>query len=55
MAKKGKRQVITLECPNCHNRNYNSMKNIVNDPEKLELRKWCRFCREHTTHKETKK
>ena len=25
-----------------------------NDPDRLEMNKYCRFCRKHTLHKETK-
>ena len=35
-------------------RNYNTMKNKKNDPDRLEMSKYCRFCKKHTTHKETK-
>jgi large subunit ribosomal protein L33 len=30
------------------------MKNKKNDPERIELKKYCRFCKKHTAHKETK-
>jgi large subunit ribosomal protein L33 len=30
------------------------MKNKKNTPDKLELKKYCRFCKKHTTHTETK-
>ena len=45
---------ITLACTECKQRNYDSMKNKKNNPERLEMRKYCRFCRKHTEHKETK-
>ena len=45
---------ITLACMNCKQRNYNTVKNKKNDPERLEFRKYCRFCKTHTSHKETK-
>ena len=45
---------VTLACSNCKQRNYNTMKNKKNDPDRLEMKKYCRFCREHTLHKETK-
>lgn len=45
---------ITLACEKCKNRNYNTSKNKKNDPDRLELTKYCKFCREHTPHKETK-
>ena len=45
---------ITLACQECKQRNYNTMKNKKNDPDRLEMSKYCKFCRKHTTHKETK-
>ncbi|MHB1454380.1 MAG: 50S ribosomal protein L33 [Saccharofermentanales bacterium] len=54
MAKAGSREKITLACEICKQRNYNSMKNKKNDPDRLEMKKYCRFCRKHTNHKETK-
>ncbi|MDP4092380.1 MAG: 50S ribosomal protein L33 [Bacillota bacterium] len=45
---------ITMACSECKQRNYNDMKNKKNDPDRLEMRKYCRFCRKHTVHKETK-
>ncbi|MDR3364403.1 MAG: 50S ribosomal protein L33 [Clostridiales Family XIII bacterium] len=45
---------VTLECTECKQRNYDTMKNKKNDPERLELRKFCKFCRRETLHKETK-
>jgi large subunit ribosomal protein L33 len=45
---------ITLACGECKQRNYNSMKNKKNNPERLEMNKYCRFCRKQTAHKETK-
>lgn len=64
MAKnKGPRTLITLECVECRlnaekNRNgvsrYLSSKNRRNSPEKLELAKYCAYCKKHTLHKEIK-
>ena len=45
---------VTLACTECGQRNYNTMKNKKNDPDRLEMNKYCRFCRKHTVHKETK-
>jgi len=45
---------ITLACSECKQRNYDTMKNKKNDPDRLEMNKYCRFCRKHTPHKETK-
>ncbi len=54
MAKAGIREKIILACEVCKQRNYNTMKNKKNDPERLAMMKYCRFCRKHTNHKETK-
>ncbi len=48
------RSIITLACTECKRRNYSTMKNKRTTPDKLELKKYCRFCRKHTPHKETK-
>ena len=45
---------ITLECTDCKQRNYDTMKNKKNDPDRMELMKYCKFCRKETLHKETK-
>ena len=45
---------VTLRCNECKQRNYNTMKNKKNTPDKLELNKYCRFCKKHTLHSETK-
>jgi large subunit ribosomal protein L33 len=45
---------ITLACSECKQRNYDTMKNKKNDPDRLEMNKYCRFCRKHTAHRETK-
>ena len=43
---------ITLRCNECKQRNYNTIKK--NDPDRLEMNKYCPFCRKHTLHTETK-
>ena len=45
---------IILACAECNRRNYSTVKNKKNDPGRLEMRKYCKFCRKHTLHKETK-
>ena len=54
MAKPGARERITLSCSECKQRNYNTKKNKKNTPGKLELNKFCPFCRKHTSHRESK-
>jgi ribosomal protein L33, bacterial type len=48
------RDIITLACVECKNRNYTSTKNKKTTTERLEMKKFCPTCRKHTAHKETK-
>jgi len=48
------RPKITLACAVCKHRNYITKKNRRNDPDRLELKKFCPNCRAHTEHKETR-
>ena len=45
---------VTLACTEGKQRNYNTTKNKKNDPDRIELKKYCRFCKKSTVHKETK-
>jgi len=45
---------IVMACQECKQRNYNKVKNKKNTTERLELKKYCRFCKKHTAHRETK-
>ena len=45
---------VTLACTECKQRNYNTTKNKRNNPERIEMMKYCKFCRKETLHKETK-
>ncbi|HBB58787.1 MAG TPA: 50S ribosomal protein L33 [Lachnospiraceae bacterium] len=45
---------ITLACTECKNRNYDTTKDKKTHPDRIEIRKYCKFCRKHTVHKETK-
>lgn len=54
MAQKENRVKITLACTECNQRNYNLDKNKKKHPDRTELNKYCRFCKKHTLHKETK-
>jgi large subunit ribosomal protein L33 len=38
----------------CKNRNYITKKNRRNDPDRIELKKFCSHCRRHTAHRETR-
>jgi large subunit ribosomal protein L33 len=48
------REIITLQCSDCKNRNYSKTKNKKTTTGRIEMSKFCRFCRKHTSHKETK-
>ena len=48
------RTKITLACTECKQRNYNTTKEKKNHPDRMETKKYCRFCKKHTMHKETK-
>jgi large subunit ribosomal protein L33 len=48
------RTKITLACTECQQRNYNLTKDKKAHPDRMETKKYCRFCKKHTLHKETK-
>ena len=49
-----RRVLVTLECTNCRRRNYITEKNRHNNRERIELKKYCRWCTTHTAHRETR-
>ncbi|MBX5436894.1 MAG: 50S ribosomal protein L33 [Alicyclobacillaceae bacterium] len=48
------RVVVTLACTDCKQRNYTTVKNKKNDPDRLELKKFCPRCHGHRVHRETR-
>lgn len=48
-------QLIKLACGKCKRQNYWSRKNRKKVERKIELKKFCKWCKKHTPHKETKK
>ncbi|AYE94293.1 50S ribosomal protein L33 [Mycobacterium sp. ML4] len=48
------RPKITLACEVCKHRNYITKKNRRNDPDRLELKKFCPNCGKHQGHRETR-
>ena len=48
------RERVTLACTECKQRNYTTKKNKTNTPGRLEMKKYCRFERKHTLHREIK-
>ena len=56
MAKKGEHRIkVGFVCSVCKSRNYISQKNKMETPEKLVLKKFCKFCKKVTEHKENEK
>ena len=57
---KGPRVVIHLECQSCRDNDapgvsrYSTTKNKKKMPDRLQLKKYCRFEKKHTVHKEIK-
>jgi large subunit ribosomal protein L33 len=54
MAGKKKKALVKMQCTECKRVNY-----FTNKPKtfegKIGLKKFCKFCRKHTLHKEMKK
>ncbi|RKY59892.1 MAG: 50S ribosomal protein L33 [Candidatus Latescibacterota bacterium] len=48
------RELVILACTECKQRNYTTTKNRRLRSGRLELKKYCRFCRKHTVHRETR-
>ena len=48
------RDIIQLACGECKRRNYSTTKNKKKTTERLEMKKYCPFCRKHQPHKEQK-
>ncbi|MBI4708703.1 MAG: 50S ribosomal protein L33 [Candidatus Portnoybacteria bacterium] len=47
--------LIKMQCTVCKRTNYWSSKNKRKVERKIEVKKFCRWCRKHTPHKESKK
>ena len=48
------RPKITLACTECKERNYITKKKRRNNPDRMELMKFCPRDRQHTLHRETR-
>ncbi|WP_347548107.1 50S ribosomal protein L33 [Pseudalkalibacillus hwajinpoensis] len=48
------RKKAVLACVQCNSRNYTTTKNSQTSPSRIEVKKYCKHCDEHTTHRETK-
>ena len=45
------RTMVTLACTECKRR---TTKNKANMPDRMEIKKYCPWCKKHTLHKETR-
>lgn len=48
------RTMVTLACTECKRRNFTTTKNKANMPDRMEIKKYCPWCKKHTLHKETR-
>ena len=48
------REMITMQCTECKEKNYTSTKNKKTTPDRIEMKKFCPRCRKHQPHKEIK-
>ncbi|WP_158738312.1 50S ribosomal protein L33 [Alteribacillus sp. YIM 98480] len=48
------RNKAVLACTICLSRNYTSEKNKQKQPDRIEMKKFCKHCNAHTLHRETK-
>ena len=45
---------VTLQCTECKRKNYITSKNKNNNSGRIEMKKYCKFDRKHTLHREAK-
>jgi large subunit ribosomal protein L33 len=48
-------KLIRLKCTACKRANYTTRKNKKTVERKIEFKRYCKWCRKHTLHKESKK
>ena len=48
------RVTVTLACSECKARNYKTTKSPAQSGKALEIKKYCKQCKLHTLHRETK-
>ena len=55
MARRGDSRIVaTLYCLDCRERTYTTSKNRRNDPQRLQLNKYCPRCRTHKVYREVR-
>jgi large subunit ribosomal protein L33 len=45
---------VTLACSECKARNYKTTRSLDSTGTALEIKKYCKQCKRHTLHRETK-
>jgi len=48
------RENVSMACGECKRRNYTATRNKKKHTARLEMKKYCKFCRRHTLHREVK-
>ena len=48
------REMVTLQCTECKEKNYTTTKNRKTTTDRLEFKKFCPRCRKHQAHREVK-
>jgi large subunit ribosomal protein L33 len=54
MARGDVRIAVTLACEECKRHNYQTNKSKRNNPDRIEMKKYCRWCGGQRSHKETR-
>jgi len=54
MARGDVRIAVTLACEECKRHNYQTNKSKRNNPDRIEMKKYCRWCGGQRPHKETR-
>lgn len=48
-----KKRKASLACTECGQRNYKMVATQKGQTERLEVKKFCKYCKKHTLHKQT--
>ena len=48
------RVTVIMACTECKQRNYTTDKNKKTNPDRMDLKKYCKFCRTTTLHRENR-
>ena len=49
------KKLIRLKCAVCKQLNYYTTKNKKTTEKKIDIKKYCKWCKKHSLHKESKK